>query len=54
MSLDDAISRLLRELTGRVAKEQDTEKLHDLVLGINRLLDAMETQLAKVEGHSDS
>jgi hypothetical protein len=50
---DDAMSRLLRELKERVVKEQDPKKLHALVLGINRLLDAIETQLAKVEGQSE-
>ena len=49
MSLDDAMSRLLRELTERIVKEQDPEKLRELVFGINRLLDAIETQLAKIE-----
>jgi hypothetical protein len=53
MTLDDAVSRLLRKLTERIAKERDPEKLQELVLGINRLLDAVEAQLAKIEGHSD-
>ena len=43
------ISLLLRELKERIAKERNPEKLQELVLGINRLLDAIEAQLAKVE-----
>lgn len=52
MSADDAISHLLRELTERIARERDPEKLGELVEGINHLLDALEAQLAKVEAHS--
>jgi hypothetical protein len=54
MSLDTAMSRILRELTERVAKEHDLEKLRELVGEINRLLDAIEEQIATLEGRSNS
>ncbi|MBZ5658288.1 MAG: hypothetical protein LAO56_23755 [Acidobacteriia bacterium] len=42
--------RLFREITERIAKEQDRDKLRQLVLGINRLSDAVKAQLARIEG----
>jgi hypothetical protein len=54
MSLDAVTSRLLRELTERIAREHDLEKLRELVVEINRLLDAIEEQIATLEGRSDS
>jgi len=51
--LRDAISRFLRELTKRIAKERDPEKLRELVVGINLLLDAIEAALAKIEEYSE-
>ena len=41
MPLDDARSRALRKLTELAAKEQNPEKLRQLVLGINNLLDVI-------------
>lgn len=54
MSVDAVISRLLRELTELVAKEHDPEKLRELVVGMNRVLDAIEEQIATLEGDNDS
>jgi len=50
MALDDPMSRTLRELTAQAAKEQDLERLRQLVLGINTLLDIIERRVAKIEG----
>jgi hypothetical protein len=50
MPVDDATKRPLRELMEQIAREHDPEMLHELVLAVNRLLDAIEAQLAKVEG----
>lgn len=48
MPFDDA----LRELTESAAKEHDPEQLREFVHAINRLLDVVERQLAKLEGRS--
>ena len=53
MPLDDARSRALRKLTELAAKEHNPEKLRQLVLGINNLLDVIEGRLAKLERHSN-
>ena len=52
MPLDNPMSRVLRELTEQSAKEQDPEKLRQLVLGINTLLDIIERRVAELEGRS--
>lgn len=50
MSLDDAMSRLLREFTERIAKERDPEKLQELVSEVNRLLDEFEKNSQRSKG----
>ena len=52
MTLDDPMSRTLRELIEQAAKEQDPERLRQLVLGINTLLDIIERRVAAIEGRS--
>jgi hypothetical protein len=52
MPLDDPMSQPLRELTEQAAKEQDPERLRQLVLGINTLLDIIERRVAEIEGRS--
>jgi hypothetical protein len=52
MALDDPMSRTLRELTEQAAKEQDPERLRQLVLGINTLLDIIERRVAEIQGPS--
>ena len=54
MSSSEATSRLFRELTERIAREQDPEKLEEMVSEINRLLDAVEAQLTRLEGPSNN
>lgn len=54
MSSSEATSRLFRELTERIAREQDPEKLEEVVSEINRLLDAVEAQLTRLEGPSNN
>jgi len=49
MPLDNPMSRTLRELTAQVAKEQDPERLRQLVLGINTLLDIIERRVAEIQ-----
>lgn len=53
MSLDAATIVLLGRLMECIEKKHDVEKLHDLILAVNRLLDAVEAQIAKLEGPSD-
>ena len=52
MPLDNPMSRTLRELTAQAAKEQDSERLRQLVLGINTLLDIIERRVGEIEGRS--
>jgi hypothetical protein len=52
MALDDPMARTLRELTEQAAKEQDPERLRQLVLGINTLLDIIERRVAEIQGRS--
>jgi len=52
MSLNESMSRVVRDLTQQVAKEENTEQLRELVLAINSLLTAIERQRAKLEGGS--
>ncbi len=49
MPLNHEMLRLFRGLAGRIAMERD--QMCELVAGINRLLDAVETQLARTEEH---
>jgi hypothetical protein len=49
MALNEAMSRAVRELIGRVSEEVDTEQLRELILAINVLLDAIEKQRVKLE-----
>ena len=44
--------RALRELTEQAAKEQDPERLCQLVLGITTLLDIIERRVAEIERRS--
>jgi hypothetical protein len=53
MALDEVTTRLLRELMERVSTEHAPENLQELVLAVNRLLDAIEAQIAKIEGPND-
>jgi hypothetical protein len=53
MSLDEVTTGLLRELMERVSTEHDPERLQELILAVNRLLDAIEAQIAKLEGPND-
>jgi hypothetical protein len=49
--LDDrAVSKSVRELAKRVAETDDPAMLCELVVEINKLLDAIETQAEKLEG----
>jgi hypothetical protein len=50
MSLNDAMSRAVRELTDLVTEEQDIEQLRELVLAINALLSVIAKQREKLEG----
>ena len=43
------MSRNLRELIEQAAEEQDPERLCQLVLGINTLLDVIEKRVAEIE-----
>ncbi len=52
MPVDDPMSRALRELTEQAAKEQDPERLCQLALGINTLLDIIERRVAEIERRS--
>jgi hypothetical protein len=45
-------SRALRDLKEQVAGENDPEKLRELVMKINDLLNMIEGQVAKLEGRS--
>jgi hypothetical protein len=53
MSLDDATIGLLRQLMERIEQEREAETLHELILAMNRLLNAVEAQIVKLEGPSD-
>ena len=54
MSSSDATSRLFRELTERIARELDPEKLEEMISEINHLLDVVEAQLTRLEGPSNN
>jgi hypothetical protein len=43
-------SNALRDLREQIAKENDPEKLRELVLAINVLLNMIEEQVAKIAG----
>jgi hypothetical protein len=43
-------SRALHDLREQIAKENDPEKLRELVIAINVLLNMIEEQVAKIEG----
>lgn len=49
MSHDAVMSKALRELREHIGQEQDPNKLRDLVIEINTLLDIIERQVAKIE-----
>ncbi len=49
---DDSMSRNLQKLIQQAAKEQDPERLCQLVLGINTLLDTIEKRIAEIERRS--
>ena len=51
-NLDNGMLLALREVTEQAAKEPDPEKLHELVLAIDALLDAIERRVAEIDGHS--
>ena len=50
MSPHDVVSGALQELREYAARQQDSEKLRELVIEINGVLDVIEVQLAKLEG----
>jgi hypothetical protein len=50
----ELVSRALRDLRERVARESDPEELRELVIDINALLDLIEEQLTKLEGRPAS
>jgi len=50
--LDHPMSRNLRELIEQAAREQDLERLCQLVSGINTLLDIIEKRVAEIEERS--
>jgi hypothetical protein len=43
-------SKALRDLREQIAKENDPEKLRELVVAIDVLLNMIEEQVAKIEG----
>ena len=47
---NDVVSKALGELKECAAKEADIEKLRQLVVEINNLLDIVEGRLAELEG----
>ena len=49
MPRDHPMSRNLRELIEQAGEEQDPERLCQLVLGINTLLDILEKRVAEIE-----
>ncbi|HTC94609.1 MAG TPA: hypothetical protein VK699_14305 [Terriglobales bacterium] len=49
MSHDAVVSKALQELREHIGQEQDPNKLRDLVIEINTLLDIIERQVAKIE-----
>jgi hypothetical protein len=50
MSLNDAMSSALRKLREQVGSEEDSDRLRELVIEINRLLDAIEKRVAELGG----
>jgi hypothetical protein len=52
MTAHDAISRNLRALEEEAAKEENPEKLRELILAVNHLLDVLERQVAKLSRDS--
>jgi hypothetical protein len=51
MSLDETALKALRDLREVAATEPAIEKLHELVIEINRLLDVVENRLAELRDH---
>ena len=49
LSPDDVVSRALRELKEYATQEEDPEKLHELVIEINQLLDIIEIKMTKID-----
>jgi hypothetical protein len=52
LPLGHPMSRNLRQLIDQAAKEQDLERLCQLVSGINTLLDIIEKRVAEIERRS--
>lgn len=52
MPLDDSIFEDFRRIRDEAADERDGQKLRQLVMEINGLLDVIEERLAKLEGRS--
>jgi hypothetical protein len=52
MPLDDSIFEDFRRIRDEAADELDGQKLRQLILEINGLLDIIEERLAKLEGRS--
>jgi hypothetical protein len=46
----ETLSKALHDLKGLIAKEQDPQNLRELVAEINKLLDMIEMQVARLEG----
>ena len=49
MTLGSSLSRTLRLVAQRAAEEQDPEKLRQLILEINMLLDVIEKRVGEIE-----
>ena len=49
---DEVVSKSLRELAREIAEADDPAKLRQLVVEINKLLDAIEDQAARLEGRN--
>jgi hypothetical protein len=52
MPLNELMARPIYELIDRISEEQDTDQLRELVLAINAVLNAIESQRARLEGDS--
>ena len=49
MVLNEAMSRALRELADQSAKEEDSDTLRQLILGLNSVLDVIEKRITELE-----
>lgn len=49
--MEESFSRMLTEVRERAATERDPEKLGQLILAINALLDVIEKRVAEINGY---